>query len=305
MSTEPKVRFKKIGNFSGPYIKGTKSAFKRKPTLDSPHIERAFWLTSMVECGGKVGSIMMADGTGVTASLEQLVAVYPRALEAQGPLFKMLRRLDYVVPVSYYLPFNTHGWTLGNDGVLRDIENGKPIDPKKIRNVFTPIGGAVEKDGVAWNHAKVWAIAFHQVFSLDPTIAVQIKYGIEQFVKFGQRVRSSKLGGKTVEELAYKEIENPSSFTDVIGGEVNDLAMCMWWCYKVNGPSPAMRVLKKVFDKYDRFGPFGAALIRGLRSSSYGRFGTNRYDNTRAAAMKIWPSELFEGPNAVMPERQK
>jgi hypothetical protein len=104
----------------------------------------------------------------------------------------------------------------------------------------------------------------------------------------------------------------PQPFANV----VNDLAMAMWWNYKVNGPAPAKTRLGRAIKRFklatnaptvdfadpddDRFGRF---LINQLRSSTYGRWATNRYDRTRQHSMKVWPRRLFTGPKAVMPKR--
>jgi hypothetical protein len=225
-------------------------------------------------------------------------------MSQQGTLFKMLRRLDFVVPVPYYLPFEDEGWFLGDDGVLRIIETGKAVTTKTIRDTFTPMGGQVPARGKQWNQAKKWAIAFHQLFAMPMTIPIQIKYGHEQLIKFGQRHRSRKMDRQTVEELAYRgEINNPNPFPD---NPINDLAMAMWWNYKVNAPSPAMTRLKKVADQANPKGTvFGELLIKELRTANYGRWATNRYDRSRQHAIEVWPKELFEGPTAVMPERRK
>lgn len=306
-----KVKHKKIKSFSGPYIYGTKDAYDEPPTLESFHIDRAFWLTNMVESGGKLGTIMAADGTGITASLEQLPAVYPRNMSVQGPLFKMIRRIDFVVPVKYYLPFEDYGWFLADDGVLRRLDDGEAVSPKKIRNAFTPMSGKVPKSGNRWTQARDWALAFHYLFIMEPTIPVQMKYGIERFVKFAQRYQTSHLKRKTVEELIYSgNATNPQPFKD---NPVTDLAMCMWWNYWVNSPVTAIKKLAKVLEpnlvhsrtlsKYEQE-EFAEFLIQELRSSKYGRWGTNRYDRTRQHAMKVWPKELFkeDGP---MPARKK
>jgi hypothetical protein len=295
------VKHKKIGSFSGPYIYGKRNVFPHLPNHSNSHLERAFWLTTMVESGGKTGTIMGADGTGITASLEQLPAVYPRNMQVQGPLFKMLRRIDLLIPVTYWLPFRVEGWTLAHDGVLRYRENGEPVPPRVIRNTFTPNAGKVPKTGKDWEQAKKWAIYFHDLFSLDTTIPIQIKYGIEKFCKFAQRYRTKHLNKETVEELLYNgNVMNPQPFED---DPVMDLAMCMWWNYHVNSPTTAIKKMRDVLISHS--GPdLGSAIIRELRASRYGRWGTNRYDRTREHAMKVWPKELFE-KDGPMPARRK
>jgi hypothetical protein len=313
MTAEPKVLFRQIGSFSGPVIRGKKPAFADAPTMSDNHLLRAFWLTTMVESGGKLGSVMMADGTGATASLEQVIAVYPRNMKDQGPLFKLLNRIDVVAPVSYYLDFIGMGWRISEDGVLRD-QQGKPVAPKLIRDTFTPVGGRVPQSaGDNWKRSKEWAIGFHKLFSLDQTRDTQVRCGIEHITKFAKRVKSSKLGRETVEYVCYGgyddragkgEVQNPNPFPNC---PELDLAMCMWWNYKTNAPSPALKALQEArLTFYPALEPeqFARCLLNKLRTSRYGRWGTNRYDRSRKHAMEVWPTELFEGPDAIMPARK-
>lgn len=307
--TAIKVRHKTIGSYSGPYIYGNKFVYPKPANMDAFHLHRAFWLTTMVESGGMAGTIMGADGTGITASLEQLPAVYPKNMKEQGPLFKMLNRIDFVVPVKYYLPFDEMEWFLGEDGVLRGENSGTPVSPRTIRNTFTPHAGKVPKKGEQWIQARDWALAFHYLFILEPTIPVQIKYGIEKFTKFAQRYRTRHLNMKTIEYLVYDgNVQSPQPFED---DPAMDLAMCMWWNYWVNSPVTAIKKIAEVLEpnlrslplRKDEREEFAMFLIKELRQSRYGRWGTNRYDRSRKHAMKVWPPELFE-KDGPMPARR-
>lgn len=304
MTTEPKVLFRSIGSFSGPVIRGKKEAFATIPTLTDNHLLRAFWLTTMVESGGKLGSVMMADGTGATASLEQVIAVYPRNMKVQGPLFKLLNRIDAIAPIPYYLDFIGMGWRISEDGVLRE-QQGKPVAPKLIRDTFTPpTGGKVPRSGDAWKRSKEWAIGFHKLFSLDQTRDTQIRCGIEHITKFAKRVKSKKLDRETVEDICYSgEVQNPNPFSNHAS---LDLAMCLFFNYKTNAPSPALTALNEsrlTFNPRTEPVMFSKCFIGKLRKSRYGRWGTNRYDRSRQYAMTVWPRDLFEGADAIMPAR--
>jgi hypothetical protein len=229
-------------------------------------------------------------------------------MQVQGPLFKMLRRMDFLVPVTYWLPFGAEGWTLAHDGVLRYSENGNPVPPRVIRNTFTPNAGKVPKTGKDWEQAKKWAIYFHEFFSLDTTIPIQVKYGIEKFCKFAQRYRTKHFDRETIETIMYNgNVMNPQPFED---DPIMDLAMCMWWNYWVNSPVTAIKKLKAAWlprvhfrDTIKFRASLAEAIIRELRASRYGRWGTNRYDRTRQHAMKVWPKELFE-KDGPMPARR-
>ena len=114
------VSWKKFKHYSGPRIVGKKNfILVENPT----HLEKALYLTSIVESGAKFGTIVMFDGTGVTAGLTQAIAVYPRelqhednnALDDQGPLWKLLSRMEYECGASVnnlWNKFKEVGWYL-------------------------------------------------------------------------------------------------------------------------------------------------------------------------------------------------
>lgn len=298
--TDPDVRHGSINNFSGPIIKGTTDAFSKTPTMADTHLDRAFWLTTMVESGGKAGSIMAADGTGMTASMEQLVAVLPRHMDEQGSLFGMLQELSKTIDITRFLPFNEVGWKLMNSVLC--ATDGKPVPPRVIRETFTPNSGRVPAKGPQWEQSKKWALAFHRLFAQPETIKLQIDYGIAQFVKFAN-TRNPRLGKRSVNELVYGG--NLTAQDPFDGATVNDLAMSMWWCYKVNGPAPALDRLASTNKQHPNFKDpeFGRRLIFMLRTSQYGKWSSNRYDRTRQHARTVWPTKFFEGPDAAMPAR--
>ena len=299
--TDPIVKYGTIGNYSGPIVNGSVDAFTKIPGMTDSHLDRAFWLTTMVESGGKAGSVMAADGTGMTASLEQLVAVYPRNMNEQGSLFGILQELSKIVDLDEFLSFDKMGWELF-EGVLRDKKTTRAIMPPVIQNTFTPPNGHVPAKGPQWEQSKKWVLEFHKLFAHPVTLSTQIKYGMDQFVKFS-KTKSPRLRKQSVSALVYKGgIEQ----NDPFGGQViNDLAMSVWWSYKVNGPTPALeRLFDAVTDHKPDSPEFGQHLIKLLRTSKYGRWATNRYDRTRKHAMTVWQKELFEGPDAVMPVRR-
>jgi hypothetical protein len=300
------VRHGSYGNYSGPYIKGTEFVMEM-PVLERWHWRRVLWLTIMVESGGKLGSVMMADGTAATAGVEQSIIVYPRNLKVQGPLVGLIYLLDHVVPLSYYQLGQlllAEGWTITGDKQLRYIGTGKIVPPRVIRETLTPNQGRVPRRGAQWEQSKKWALAFHELFSLPNTREAQVKHAIDGFTKFARRVEHKKLGRDTVENLVYGGDVMVSPFdVDTFEGAVNDLAMAMWWNYKTNAPAPALTRLGRAVKRYGAdHQQFGRFLLRQLGTSTYGRWATNRWRRSRQHAMKVWPRELFIGPNAVMPK---
>ena len=99
----PKIRRLKYKNYAGLQIKATVPV-KISPYGMQEHLGRAAYLTEQVESNGMYGSVMNYDNTGMTAGLHQAIAVYPKELEDkdfnaaddQGPLWKLLRRIDLV-----------------------------------------------------------------------------------------------------------------------------------------------------------------------------------------------------------------
>ena len=102
----PKVSYRKRKNYSGPLIAGTEPYPAPSAERAGFHIDRAYWLTTRVETGGKFGAVMAYDGTGMTAGPDQHIAVYPKELanedlnaaDDQGSLWKLLRRLEVCDP---------------------------------------------------------------------------------------------------------------------------------------------------------------------------------------------------------------
>jgi len=225
-------------------------------------------------------------------------------MQEQGPLFKLLNRMSGMTPITYYLPFDENGWYISEDGILRD-HLGKPVPPKTIRDTFTPTGGKVPKNGKQWHEAKRWAIAFHALFSLQQTSNLQTRCGIEHLTKFAKRYKSRRTDRKSVEEICYGgEVQNPQVFAEC---PEMDLAMCLFWNYKTNAPNPALDALQKArltFNPTQSPEKFAGCLLNLLRTSRYGRWGTNRYDRSREHAMDVWPKNLFEGGSAIMPARK-
>jgi hypothetical protein len=319
---ETKVLWRKFRSYAGPMIKGTVPY--EVPELQHNHVERAFWLTAKVETGARFGSVISYDGTGMTAGLDQHVAVYPRelagkddgnALDDQGSLWKLLRRMEYVQGnpgyqsrlAGLWTAFENEGWYVAQDGVLRyaldlrpgDGRAGSPVFGREIRNVLTPMNGNV--DG-PYNReqAKKWIQRFHLVFSHPDGFRAQVEFGKEHLVK-----RTKRRGI----EWAYGNQE-VSALTVSRLGEDLDLAMCMYQAHSVNAPAIANRALKKAAD-YRPAAPMNVdprKLIRLLGTSSYGRWSDNlkngRYQRTRSAARAsgLWPKSLFDGKDALMPK---
>jgi len=294
-----KIRHLKFRKFAGPSIRGT--AKQNLASMDWPHFDRALWLTSEVESGGRYGAVTMYDGTGVTAGLHQAIAVYPRNLKEQGLFFKLLHRIDAYVPTTYFsLGSLMRGqqWSIAGDGKLRHAGSGATVSPKTFRNIVTPQNGVVPARGASWEQSKRWALAFHEIFADPDSFRAQGEFGREHFVKRCKRLKHPKLDRHTIEDLVYDgECLKANVFSDY---PWTDLAMATFWSHSVNGPSPALtrlaRALKACPDVKDP--RFAKVLLRQLANATYGRWvddlKSGRWARTRREAMKVWPLWLFK-----------
>ena len=148
------VKHGHYGKFSGPYIIGNRNT----PAVSAPvapFMARAFWLLISSECGGRFGVVNMRDGTGVTAGLHQAVACYPRNTKEQGPLFKYLWKMQYVVSLSdtrLGSMLTGQDWYLTPDGLVDS--SSCLVTGSKFRAVVTPTNGVTPRDGPRYSRSS-------------------------------------------------------------------------------------------------------------------------------------------------------
>lgn len=328
--------FRSYKNYSGPVIASNVTI--SVPTGDRAQfcMDRQHWLTVKVETGATYGTVVMYDGTCVTAGPDQFILVYPRELASedfnakddQGVLTKMLRRLEPVPglqdPVkALWKRFEKEGWYVSQDGFLRYIDNrkvsvgrrklfvtaGDLVHGAVLRDTITPVGGQVPRNGKNWETAVEFAWLFHRLFVNPAGYEVQTAFGQERMLKAYTRLRLKNPSKPTVAEAIYGQ--DPSSVRVNQVGEALDLAMAVWYSNSVNAPAIALRLLStaaaRISPQQDREG-FAHLLIKVLGNSSYGRWNADvkggRYQRTRVHAMNcgLWRESLFEGPNAIMPK---
>ena len=296
------------------------------------HIDRAVWLTAQVESNGKFGCVMNYDGTGMTASLGQAVAVYPRALNDdikrndQGPLWKILHRLEMAGSGYRIGSFATLlnrlseiGWFISEDGKCRWMDNGKLVSGGKIRKEFTgATNGVMPLKGKDRKNAESWVILFYDLFSQASTYEMQLGIEKEHIVKRCERAKlrfckDESTRERTLQDKVYCEHHISSVTTNQMGMEM-DLAMSMFWSNSVNAPSFALKKFcKQILDRNVIFNlareDSAKKIIQKLGNTPFARWDDDikngRYQRTRKYAMKLWPKELFEGPNAIMPKNLK
>jgi hypothetical protein len=338
MATPAKVDWRKFGNYSGPYIAPAPACYVLPTGAD--HLDRAFWLTTCVESGkgptaldgGKFGTWNAYDGCAGTGGLHQGIAVYPKEIadpdnnpeDDQGELFEMIRQIALATHsdgqykakspvlkynediVALYAAYKALGWYLAEDGKLRDLQTGKAIAGKVIRDTFTPLGGATPAKGPRWDQAVQWAKLHRAVFANPLSYDVQVSFGVNSKARFCT-IKRPQLGKISINAAVYKSTvhESPGAFSSL---GAHDLAMCVFFSHSVNAPGIALQKLAVALKQVKgdaQHSKFPILLIRDL-NCKYGRWDDDipggRYQRTRDAAMKLWPRELFEGSQAVMPK---
>jgi hypothetical protein len=324
------IKHRKIGKYSGPVVTGFAPYSVPTGKRGKSCIYRTHWLTAKVETGAKFGAIMMADGTAVTAGLDQFALVYPKqvqkedfnAVNDQGVLGKLLRRIELIDNSEFqqnavsllWQRFKHSNLYVAQDGVIRYLENceyqlgnrkfvvstGGTAHGAVLQDRLTPFQGSVPK--IMWPVAKAWAEDFYRVFSDPATFRTQEEFGIERMIK---NVRRRKLDSDlTAEHFFFGSTDITAATVAMIGPEL-DLAFAVWYSNSVNAPGTAMTVLRRCAGT-DKFS--ADRLIRALATSKYGRWHwsieNGRYQRTRLAAKSsgLWPQGLFDGPTAIMPK---
>jgi len=315
----------KFGKYAGLRIRGGIA----RALPEATHLDRAEWLTSMVESDGMYGSVFSADGTGMTASIGQLIAVYPRMLDDnikrndQGPLWKFLWRLGTAsnpnLPQEYVTIMDRLyriGWHLSPDGKLYEVD-GSLVTGKQIRHELTgAANGVMPQEGKDRMRAEWWATSFHNLFAAHATFKAQHNFTKEHFAKRAARVPLRFCLDKhpTLVEAVYAG--RPLSTAAFPVNSPIDLAMAMYWSHSVNAPGKALRVICKALNRATMTphiiiddvteDVFAVHLIKALAKTKYGRWHwtvkNGRYQRTRKAAKKVWPARFFTKADALMPK---
>jgi len=327
----------KGGKYAGVRIKG-KVEIERLESLRT--LERAEWLTAQVESGGRFGTVISYDGTGMTAGLHQCIAVYPKeitrddgiAANDQGPLWKLLNEIriplvsgDVVHPFwwAFVDKMGEAGMKLTLKNTVVSVDTGNPVFGKDIRMEFTGSkDGIMPESGPGRKRAEMWANIFSGLFSIPETHTVQRQSGLRYFAKrvATARLRFCTSNWKTATIDNVLSFYCESSFEDAVV-KINispelDLAVAMYLSHTVNAPGMALKKLCKLVDKYQKNGgglpgsqiKFAKALIYKMGNTTFGRWDDDithgRYQRTRSIALasKAWPRSLFIGKDAVMPK---
>ena len=291
--------------YSGCVIRDNSTTYPNPNT--TVHMDRAVYLTSLLETAGRFGVVQSYDGCGMSAGLEHNVSVL-RNTEEPGSLFGAINFIRMNVKESDCPPltallsaYKDVGWLLDASGVLRDVKRRQKISGAVIRNEFTPDNGTVPETGPKWEQAKRWALLYNALFNHPATFHAQVE----------SAKRGLLLGNKQGEVATYKVITGVDDPSALVAGtnitHEQDLAMCVYHAHSVNAPSIAKVCLSD--SKPDNTSDWPKRLIHILGTKSYGNWkdtttNSSRYDRTRTYSKNsgIWTPELFTGVNAIMPE---
>lgn len=333
------VRWREFKNYAGPVIIGEHSVKQPTGGRAKQHLVRARYLTTQVETGGSYGTVVMYDGTTVTASPDQFILTYPRelanedwnALDDQGGLVKLLAEILAIRLVNaptlqpalddLRSEMERYGWYVHESGSIRYIgDSERRIDTKtvlakadtnvfgyELRDEITPNAGRVPSKGPMWDRASRWAMLFARVFGDPATFDTQDVFG-ERHAATAYRTR--KLIDTTIQQQIFAGSAEKIRVGDI--GEALDLAMCVWYSNSVNAPAKALEILRAVYTEVGTGeGPvvFAKALVHRLGTSSYGRWNASdpngRYQRTRRLAMQsgLWGAWAFNQRTGIMPPK--
>jgi hypothetical protein len=322
------VKWRQFKDYSGPMVQGTIPV----PVPNSLKCaERAYWLTTKVETGGTYGSIVMFDGTGVTAGPDQYILVYPKELanedfnaaDDQGPLGPLLSRVLSVSILGAYFhkKFRSLGWTLSPSGrfiydtahtvqvsgKVVPVTAGSLVHGAVLRDKFTPVGGKVPKSGPAWEVSSSWARDLSSLFENSDTWSTQRLYGQEHLGKAFKNRSFAYLG----KAITPEHILQSSIDTATVGSDVSvemDLAMAIWYSNSVNAPAIAIQCLGRAWAASGgNRAKLAIEIIKQLGKSSFGRWNASipngRYQRSRKTAMAsgLWHPSLFKTSGGIMP----
>jgi hypothetical protein len=291
------VRHVKYKEYSGFVIRGTQrwDFLNESNDKKSLHIRRALWLSAKIENNATFGTVQSYDGCGMSGGLEHQVAVYPKKLDSQGTIFKTISTFPQETTLLLRNALRDINWEIDRtSGRLLNSGTKKIITGTEIRDEFTPSDGTVPTSGPLHEHSKKWTTLFAQTFSDPRTFEAQIQAGLQRVGSFDaleKHVHATRLGAnmRPPKELQYG--------VDLNADE--DLALCVYHCFKVNAPAIAKACLKST-EPYN--GPlWPRKLIESLANRQYGNWKA-RYASTRSVALNsgLWPVELF-GQTGIMP----
>lgn len=291
-----KVKWKKYGKYSGPQILG-----KCPNTFTKTYWERVLWLTSQVETGGMLDTVIGYDKT-LSGGLVQYTSIYP-LINKQGRLWDFIKNLPPSVSNPFVDQLNSElNWIISDEGYLVNKTDLTLITMDEIVYEFNPPNGTVPSFGDHWNIAKTWALLLNQVLSNPDGFSMHVQFIIRDFMSNDKR-KFNPLKNLTVNEIMTKYL-----ISDKARNQVVEIASAMFWSYFVNNPQKACTILRRVYDMkpcigYDDLN-FAKKLINEFFISTSKNWDANnpqgRYQRTKKAVQSLWKETLKEYPNLLL-----
>lgn len=300
----PTAQYRKFKAYAGFVVRGNTPV--AMPDASRPHISRAFYVLAQLEAANW-GTVQSYDGCGISAGPLHAIAVSP-STKKPGSLWPLLSTLFEHSPPTLSPQVDAlrtlladAGAVVTPQGVLVERKSGRPFRGDEIHSLLSTPRGVVPSAGPVFEQAMKVALTFHRAFSSPTTFAAQEAYTVKwlldgnrkgEFETYSRYARTSVTASRMPYFLSYATGEED------IGPHL-DIAMCAYHAFSVNGPTPAARALSAAMGKSTRVETFAKTLIRGLGTSTYGRWkdndeNTSRYDKTRRVIEKMpfWDKKL-------------
>jgi hypothetical protein len=277
---------------------------KVEPSRTDRHMARTFYLVSQLEAANW-GTVQNYDGAGMSAGPLHVIAIYP-ATGGQGPLWKMLRRVfdaSSAAPIdALRRRFAALGWSVGEDGVVRDA-SGAAVPGNTLREQLSGPNGRVPDSGPIHDRAKAWALAFHEAFTHPSSYPGQYESTIDWLTgNFDAEADAYRkyVPGLSGSDADIKRWVRTATLAQV--GPYLDLAMSVYHAFSVNAPGKAKQILQRVLARNLGVEDFAKTLTRELGEDSYGNWRERgRKTKITVARSGLWPPSVVKD---VYPDAQ-
>lgn len=269
------VRWASYGNWSGPWIKGTRTYVPAKGPTSWENV-----LVYAVACpeGGAWDTFVAYDGTAATAGIFQWTLTSTR-------LQKLLELCRAAAPATWEKTvgklFAEWRLVLKNGNIYND--SGALLSVSDLRARFTPPNGRTPKTGPNWNLAAYSAIMFNALF-LDAALdRVQQNFFLSE-LQAEAKLPRPRMKGASINSILYPTGWPATGATAVYP---EDAIRAMVWSFWQNAPRKAEEYLyavnSEVSFKSDPLS-FATRLCRKFAHSTFGNWGIEKAAKNRREA---------------------
>jgi hypothetical protein len=138
-----KIQWMRYKSYSGAKIRGTAPVLPPEGADRASHMQRAFYLTAMLE-SPTWGSVQSYDGAGMSGGPLHNIAVHPHAKgRPQGSLWGLVRDIEkssgaLVEPLYEWL--GEFGWYVASDAKVRQLDTGVLVPGEELRIALSGSG---------------------------------------------------------------------------------------------------------------------------------------------------------------------